>query len=91
MTVAYRGHAENGPQYACEVREGEPWRASPLGWCGTGVETHALEPGEPLEFDAVVPCDGRRYRFSVGEPPVWTPEVSARGMPSLDSGTTSDR
>jgi hypothetical protein len=30
-----------------------------------------------MEFAAVVPRDGRRYRFELGEPAVVTPEVSA--------------
>lgn len=76
-SVSYRGYSEEGPLYQCEVLEAGVWQASPLGWCGTGLEEHALEPGESVDFSAVVPRDGRSYRFRFGDPPVLTPPISA--------------
>lgn len=75
--VSYRGYSEEGPLYQCEVLEAGVWQANPLGWCGTGLEKHALEPGERMDFSAVVPRDGRSYRFRFGAPPVLTPPISA--------------
>lgn len=76
-SVFYSGYSDGGPLYQCEVFEAGVWQSSPLGWCGTGLEEHVLEPGDSLDFTAMVPTDGRRYRFSFGDPPVLTPPVSA--------------
>jgi len=42
-SVSYRGYSEGGPLYQCEVLDAGVWQASPLGWCGTGLEEHVLD------------------------------------------------
>jgi hypothetical protein len=76
VAFSYSGHSPEGPLYACEVLEGGVWQPSPLGWCGTGLSEHALRPGASIEFDTIVPCNGKSYRFALGEPRLLTPDVS---------------
>lgn len=82
----YPGYTPDGPLYRCEVLESGAWQPSPLGWCGTGLAEQVLEPGQSVEFNTLVPRDGRSYRFELGEPPVRTPEVSSAPAegPGLD-------
>ena len=74
--VSYTGFGKESPMYQAEVEDGGAWVAHPMGWCGTGSSTIALDPGASQVVDVIVPADGRQYRFSFGEPPVVTPAVS---------------
>jgi hypothetical protein len=84
----YLGHSPDGPIYQCEVLEGGAWQSSPLGWCGTGLGEQKLAPGVSMEFATIVPRDGRRYRFELGEPAVRTPEVSAAPGAGASAGVS---
>ena len=77
MPVSYSGYSAGEPLYQREILEGGVWQPSPLGWCGTGLTEHTLDPGQSLDFSTSVPRDGRSYRFSFGDPFVLTPPISA--------------
>jgi hypothetical protein len=47
---SFQGYGAVLPLYSQEVRDDEGWKSGMLGWCGTGLDEHVLEPGSSVSF-----------------------------------------
>ncbi len=47
-TLSYPGYSSYTPQAFQEIFDGETWQAGNWDWCGTGLSTYQLEPGQSV-------------------------------------------
>jgi hypothetical protein len=85
LAFSYSGFTPDGPMYSCEVLEDGVWHPIPMGWCGTGLKEQTLEPEASVEFDTIVPRNGKSHRFALGEPRLVTPDVLSEPPSRLES------
>jgi hypothetical protein len=85
VAFSYSGFTPDGPMYSCEVLEDGVWHPIPMGWCGTGLKEQTLEPEASVEFDTIVPRNGKSHRFALGEPRLVTPDVLSEPPSRLES------
>jgi len=55
----FAGYGPSSPAYAKQCRAGETWTEEDSGWCGTGMETQQLDPGDTRRFTASL-CLGQQ-------------------------------
>ena len=55
VTLSYRGYSINGPIIYKKVYVEGKWEAGMTGFCGTGLQTFTLKPGEEITLNIHVP------------------------------------
>lgn len=81
---SFQGYSEVLPLYSREVRGDEGWKPGMLGWCGTGLGEHVLDPGSSISF-FVTAEEAQEMRIMVTltapdgfQRVVWSPAISAQ-------------
>jgi hypothetical protein len=62
----FYGTGPTYPFYARRVQTSDGWRASNIGWCGTGAGLHPVPPHSSTEIEGRAPDDAPSTPFAVG-------------------------
>lgn len=56
-SLFYAGYSADSPAYRRQCLAADQWKDGDMGWCGNGMETQTLEPGQQVRFRATLCSD----------------------------------
>lgn len=88
----YAGYSADNPAYRRRCLATDQWKNGEMGWCGNGMETRTLEPGNQVRFRATLCSDANATKIGLAiatiedEPGevLWSDEI--RPPPFTSSG-----
>ena len=88
----YAGYSADAPVYQRQCLAADQWKDGDMGWCGNGMETQTLEPGQQVRFRATLCSDSNATKIglaiaTIGDEPgevLWSAEI--RPPPFASSG-----
>lgn len=95
-SLFFAGYSADSPVYQRQCLAADQWKNGDMGWCGNGMETQTLEPGQQVRFHATLCSDSNATKIGLAiaaiedEPGevLWSDEI--RPPPFTSSGRMPD-
>ena len=63
--IEFSGYGPTSPLYGMDCLREDGWQEQPVGWCGTGLATQTLAPGQQTTFQVHSPNEPVNWRISL--------------------------